>query len=117
VNRARRANPALQRNDTLRFLDIDNDYLLAYLKTSADGRNAVIVVVNLDPHNGRQGMLRVPLADLGIHGGEPYQVYDCLSDKAYTWQGEYNYIDLSPAVASAHILVLTRPGDPAPTPG
>jgi starch synthase (maltosyl-transferring) len=113
VNWARRSNPALQRNDTLRFLDIDSDYLLAYLKTSSDGRNAVITVVNLDPRNVRKGMLQLPLADLRLESGAPFEVYDCLSDTSHTWSGEHNLVSLNPAIASAHVFVLRRPGDPA----
>ncbi len=39
LNRARRDNSALQHDSGLRFLNIDNEQLLAYSKTSPDGSN------------------------------------------------------------------------------
>src|SRR5207248_3418314 len=49
VNRIRREHPALQQDRTLRFLRTDNDLLLAYAKTSEDGADVIVTVVNLDP--------------------------------------------------------------------
>src|SRR5205823_5653722 len=51
LNRARRDNGALHRNDTLHLLNVNNDQMLAYIKTDDDGENVVLVVVNLDVHN------------------------------------------------------------------
>ncbi|HLF70967.1 MAG TPA: alpha-1,4-glucan--maltose-1-phosphate maltosyltransferase [Dehalococcoidia bacterium] len=108
VNRARREHPALQRNDTLRFLELPNDNLIAYMKTSADDEDIVIIVVNLDPRNTQSGHVRVPLSQLGLPYDTPYVVHDLLDDAHYTWTNEWNYVELNPRVMPAHILHLRR---------
>jgi starch synthase (maltosyl-transferring) len=69
VNRIRRENPALQWDRTLRFLHIDNPQLLAYAKTSADGSNVVVTVVNLDPHTPQSGWVGLEPAQRGREPG------------------------------------------------
>jgi starch synthase (maltosyl-transferring) len=108
VNRARRENPALHRNDGLRFHEIDNDQLLAYSKATPDGANVVVVVVNLDPHHVHSGWLRLPLEDLGLDPAQPYQVHDLLSDARYFWTGPRNYVELDPAASPAHVFRVRR---------
>ena len=109
VNRIRRENPALQFDRGLRFHETDNPELLCYSKTSADGSNVVVVVVTLDPRNGQHGQVRMPLRDLGIQENSPYLVRDLLTDVAYTWLGQWNYVRLEPAGVPAHILVVKAP--------
>ena len=61
VNAARRDNPALQSDDGLRFIPVDNDELICYAKIDAAGDNAVVVVVNLDPHHVQSGWVTLDL--------------------------------------------------------
>jgi starch synthase (maltosyl-transferring) len=110
LNRIRREHPALQRNDTLRFhrVDIDfheHEWLLAYSKTSADGQDIILVVVNLDPERTHRGWVQVPLAEWNLNG--VFQAHDLLSDARYPWSGEFNYVELSPA-APVHIFCIRR---------
>ena len=70
VNQARRDNPALQRDDTLRFHETDNPMLLCYTKSTADFANVVLSVVSLDPHNAQSGWVDVAPGELG-RGGRP----------------------------------------------
>jgi starch synthase (maltosyl-transferring) len=104
VNRIRRENPALQTDRTLRFHDVDNGALIAYSKRAADGGNVILVVVNLDPHHVQAGWVHLPLQELGIEPGRPFQVHDLLTDARYQWQGEGNFVELDPQVVPAHIL-------------
>jgi starch synthase (maltosyl-transferring) len=108
VNRIRRENPALHRNESLRFHPIDNDQLIAYSKVSPDRSNAMLVVVNLDPHHTQSGWLDLPLTELGIDPEQPYQAHDLLGDARFLWYGARNYIELNPAIAPAHIFQLRR---------
>jgi len=108
VNRIRRDHAPLQSNRRLRFHSIDNDALLAYSKASADGSEALLVVVNLDPHNTQTGFLDVDLATIGVSSGQPFQAHDLLSDARYLWQGARNYIALDPRHAAAHIFRIRR---------
>ena len=50
---------------------VDNEQIIAYSKSSLDGTNQVLVVVNLDPHYKQSGFITLPLEDLGL---DPTQV-------------------------------------------
>jgi len=104
VNRIRHDQAPLQSNRRLKFHTIDNGALIAYSKTSADDSQAILVVVNLDPHNTQTGFLDVDLAAIGVTAEHPFQVHDLLSGARYMWQGARNYIALDPHLAAAHIL-------------
>ena len=102
VNRIRRENPALHQDRTLRFHRIDNDGLIAYSKTS--GPNAVLTVVNLDPHHRQGGWLDLDLDELGIEHEREFQVHDLLTDARYVWSGARHYLELDPNVVPAHVF-------------
>ena len=108
VNHIRRDNEALQSDQSLRFLRIDNDQIIAYSKSTPDLRNLIITVVNLDPANVQHGMLEVPLWDLGLPGDRPFRVQDLLSGETYEWSGAWNYVQLHPDRVGAHILRVLR---------
>lgn len=104
VNQIRRDNPALQHLTHLRFLEVDNDQLIAYMKAMPDGSNTMIVVVNLNPRRGESGMLRVPLDALGLPLHATYDVDDLLSGQRFRWSG-LNYVYLDPQAGQvAHVL-------------
>ena len=107
VNRARHEHPALQSNEDLRFHEIDNDQLLAYSKHA--GRDAVLVVVSLDPLRPQGGLLEVPLEAFGLAAGEPYEALDLLSGTVHAWSGPRNRIEIDPRTCAAALLTL-RPG-------
>jgi starch synthase (maltosyl-transferring) len=76
LNQARNDHVALQHNQSLQFLSIENDFheneqLIAYVKSSPDLADIIIVVVNLDPDNTQAGWLQVPLADLELDAALP----------------------------------------------
>jgi starch synthase (maltosyl-transferring) len=111
INRIRRENAALQRNRNLWFNATSNEQLICYSKHTDDLSNLILVVVNLDPHATQAGAVNVPLKSWGCDAEKPYKVHDLLSDKGYTWRGEWNYVELNPSVCPAHIfhlLDLTR---------
>ncbi len=108
VNRIRRENPALQVTDNLAFVDIDDDRLIAYTRTSADALNLLLVVVNLDPDHTRSGRVRVPLARLGIGASEPFLVEELLEGGQQIWQGEANLVELDPRATPARIFRIAR---------
>jgi len=110
VNRIRLENSALQITNNVKFLTVnateneENQQLIAYLKTSEDGSNKVLVIVNLDPGNVQSGWVQVPIYDLGLEHNRTYMVHDLLGSSRYHWQGEWNYIELNPFQMPAHIL-------------
>lgn len=108
VNRARRGNPALQSDASLRFFPVDNDSLLCYAKSDADQENLVVIVINLDPHHVQSGWVKLDLASLGIDAQAPYQMHDLLSGARFLWGGPRNFVQLDPQRAPAHVFALRR---------
>jgi starch synthase (maltosyl-transferring) len=108
LNRIRRENPALQSDRGLRFHPTDNEQLLCYSKTSEEGGNVVLTVVNLDPHHLQAGWVELDLERLGLSRGEGFQVHDLLSGARYLWQEARNYVQLDPVSMPAHVFRVRR---------
>lgn len=108
VNRVRRENPALHADRGLAFVPVDNDSLICYLKSTPDGANTVLTVVNLDPYHAQSGWVELDLAALGLDPDAPYQMHELLSGARYLWSGARNYVSLDPARAPAHVFRLRR---------
>jgi starch synthase (maltosyl-transferring) len=108
VNQIRRDNPALQRDQGLRFHHVDNEQLIAYSKSTDDLSNVILMVVNLDPYHTQSGWLELPLEELQIDPHQPYEVHDLLTDARFGWNGPRNYIELNPQKLPAHIFSLRR---------
>jgi starch synthase (maltosyl-transferring) len=106
VNAVRKENRALQSNNGLQFHTIDNDQLICYSKQTADKKNVILTIVNLDFVFKQAGFVELPIADLGIDVRHPYHVVDLLTGERYTWQGSRNYVELRPHELPAHILKL-----------
>jgi starch synthase (maltosyl-transferring) len=106
LNRIRRENAALQRDDGLRFHDIDNDQLIAFSKRSPDAANVIITVVNLDPDDPQSGTLDVSLEDFGWERWRQYYLRDLVEDRSLAWDGNGLRIELHPAGTQARILRL-----------
>jgi starch synthase (maltosyl-transferring) len=107
INRIRKENPALQRDHTLRFHDIENARVIAYSKRHEN--NVILVVANLDVRYAQSGWVNVPLVEFGLDAQQPYLVEDLLNDKSYEWQGEWNYVELNPQMTPAHVFRITLP--------
>jgi starch synthase (maltosyl-transferring) len=97
VNEIRRTHPALQRIENIRFLDTENDHLIAYAKDD------LIVCVNIDPFRAQEGLVILP-ASLGFPPACP--VRDLLHDETYGWRIGRNYLRLDPG--QSHILEVLR---------
>jgi starch synthase (maltosyl-transferring) len=104
VNRIRRESPSLLEDDAVRFHHTENDQFFAFSRHSRDGKHAVLVIVNLDPHHKQAGWTRLDLAPLGLTEGTPFEVHDLLTDQRYQWSGARNYVELDPKTAVAHIF-------------
>lgn len=106
LNFIRKKNAAFHELKNVSFCEADNDYIMAYLKKSADLTNFVLVVVNLDPFRSQSAKVEVPLNELGIAEDHTYIVRDVLNDVQYTWQGCENYVELGPESKMAHVFVV-----------
>ncbi len=107
LNQIRRAQPALQRNDGLRFHRCDDPALLCYSKR-ATGADSILVVVNLEPRHRHAGQLHLDLGALGLVDGERFQVHDLLGDGRYLWQGAHNHVEIDPGAMPGMILQVRR---------
>jgi starch synthase (maltosyl-transferring) len=108
INRARHENPALHANDNLLFHPTDNPYLIAYSKSTLDGSNTVLTVVNLDAFHTQAGWVDLDLDRLKLRGDESFQVFDQLTGIRYLWQGTSNYVELRPDRIPAHLFRVLR---------
>jgi starch synthase (maltosyl-transferring) len=108
VNRVRRANPAIAHSGSLEFHDVDNDSLIAYSRVSPDGADALLAVVNLDPHYVQSGWIDFPIERLNLPTSRPYQMHDLLTDARYLWHGNRNYLELDPSESPAHLFRVRR---------
>ena len=66
LNQIRRANPALQSHRGLEFLNAFDDAVLYYAKSTPDGRNTLLVAVNLDPRRTIETEFEIPLWRFGL---------------------------------------------------
>jgi starch synthase (maltosyl-transferring) len=108
VNRIRKENPALQRNDTLRFHESDSDQVLCFSKHTPDFSNVIFVVVNLDPHYTHGSWVHFPVEELGLDLRQGFQVHDLLSDARFLWHGSRNYLEMDPSASPAFVFRLRR---------
>jgi starch synthase (maltosyl-transferring) len=106
VNAIRRRHPALQRLRNVRFHDTTNPNLLAFSKSSEEGSDVVLTIVNLDPWHAQEGTLALELDELGLPWDRPFEAYDELSNQSFTWQGPEPYVRLDPYADVAHVLHL-----------
>ncbi len=115
LNEIRRAHPALQQLRDLHFHSVDNPDVLCFSKrraadaitTDDTEEDAVITVVNLDPHTPREATVTLNMPELGMDWHERFAAHDELTGETFNW-GEHNYVRLDPAVESAHVLTVRR---------
>ena len=93
LNEVRRGEPALQRLENLRWLETENDQLVAYMK------DEIICVVNIDPLAEQEGVCTVPVA-LGLP--PVFAARDLLHGAEFTWRAGRNYVKLGPG--QSHLL-------------
>jgi starch synthase (maltosyl-transferring) len=108
VNQIRQAHPVLQQDHLLEFYHVDNEFILAYGKHSADYSEIILVIVNLDPRWAQSGWIELPLQKFGISATQPFQVHDLLAGTRYLWNSSRNFIKLDPAVTCAHIFKVEK---------
>jgi len=93
LNRFRRENAALLQTSNLRFLDIQDDHLIGFIKTSVDGTNTVAAAIALSPQ-AREFWLHFGNARLGT--GEPVRAIENLvtgERRILEWGGVRLWID------------------------
>ncbi len=108
INRIRRENPALHELENLEFYEADNEHVVFYGKRTYDGRNAVLVAVNLNPFQMQEARLTIPIASLGIKPDDIYQLHNLITDQRDLVQGDTYAVRLDPQVEPAAIYAVRR---------
>ncbi|MBR8742346.1 alpha-1,4-glucan--maltose-1-phosphate maltosyltransferase [Nocardiopsis sp. MG754419] len=110
LNELRRAHPSLRELRNLRFHHVDRPEIVCFSKhrPGAPGEpdDAVIVVVNLDPHHAHEATVRLDLPSIGRMWEEDLKVTDELTGRSYTWRAD-NYVRLDPANGTAHVFTIS----------
>jgi starch synthase (maltosyl-transferring) len=108
INRIRRENPALHELENLQFHEADNEHVLFYGKRTIDGRNTVLVAVNLNPFQVQEARLQIPIASLGIKPDEMYQLHNLITDQRDLVRGDSYLVRLDPQIEPAAIYAVRR---------
>ncbi|HEV3231815.1 MAG TPA: alpha-1,4-glucan--maltose-1-phosphate maltosyltransferase [Candidatus Dormibacteraeota bacterium] len=109
LNRIRRRHrEAIGLLRTLRLHHVDNEAMLCFSRADERRRDVLLTIVNLDPHNVREGSTWLDTEALGIPDGAPFTVHDELDGQTFDWRGPRNYVRLDPAVAPAHVFSVRR---------
>ena len=106
VNAIRRVHPALHEYDNLRFFWAESDQMLCYGKSTPDHSDNILIVVNLDPHNVQAGRIWFPLDAFGLQHADQFEARELLTGQTWTWTSGDQWVQLDPAVESAHIIHL-----------
>lgn len=96
INAIRKAHPALQQTNNIRFCGLENDQLLAFYKWDDSDSDRLLIIISLDAANGQQGYVQLPVDQLSPGENGPFQMYDLLTHTTYHWESEWNYVSLNP---------------------
>jgi starch synthase (maltosyl-transferring) len=103
VNQIRADHVCLQSNHNVTLHTVDNDLLVAWSKTTDDGSDVVLTIVNLDPHHVQSGTVHLDMGGLRLHWDDSFEVHDLLTDTRFQWHGSHNYVELPPELP-AHVF-------------
>ncbi len=107
INAIRFEHEALQQTNNIKFCTIDNDHLIAFYKWNDAKTSEVLIIINLDDHYTQQGMLQLPLHELGIGNGHHVMVTDLITKSKYDWYDEWNFIQLHSSLPF-HIFTINK---------
>jgi len=108
LNRARTSQRALQTFENLKFLKVESDWILGYLKATPGLDNVIVAIVSLHPHQPNAGWVNLPLEQLEIGATEKYQMEDLLTGEHFFWSGARNFVAFDPGQRVAHLFRLRR---------
>jgi starch synthase (maltosyl-transferring) len=106
INEIRHDHRAFRGLRNLWLHPVSNDNLFAFSKVGEDRTDAVLTVVNLDPHNAQAGATWLDMWQLGLEHAGPFEAYDLITGTSYIWHGPENFVRLDPQWEPAHVLKL-----------
>jgi starch synthase (maltosyl-transferring) len=109
LNRIRNSHAEFRQVSNIHFLHVDNDRLIAFVRTSLNRQSDLLVIINLDPTHSQAGTVNLPHESLPGQRDVPYQVRDLLNGEVYTWHGASNYVSLDPETKPVHVFRIESP--------
>lgn len=107
VNKFRKEHKALQSTWNIRFCNIQNPNLIAYIKTTDDLSSIILVIVNLDQYTTQSGYVQVPVDVLKAGDKINLKVLDLMTDEHYTWTQDWNFVELNPFKMPFHLFHIS----------
>lgn len=104
LNHIRKEHESLQQTNNVVFCKTDHDQLMAYYKFDDAKTDHTLMICNLDPYYPKQGMVRLPLEEIGH---QPVRVTDLITGNSYWWDKEWNFVELHPALPF-HLFKIER---------
>lgn len=92
INAIRNGHASLQQTNNIVFCETNNDQVIAYYKFDDNKQDETLMVVSLDSHNTGKAMIKLPLDKIGT----PLQITDLITGNSYSWNNEWNYVELPP---------------------
>ena len=107
LNKIRREHPALQQLRQIHFHYAPNDNIIAYSKVDPVTGDAILVVVNLDPHHDQETVLELDMSQIGQSPDASFTAHDLVTGRDFPWYAR-TFVRLSPWGDVAHILQLPK---------
>jgi starch synthase (maltosyl-transferring) len=104
INFIRKAHASLQQTNNFVLCKNDSENLLSYYKYDDAKTDHTLMICSLDPYQTVQGMVRLPLEEIG---NRPVRVTDLITGNSYIWDREWNFVSLSPALPF-HLFKIER---------
>jgi starch synthase (maltosyl-transferring) len=113
LNQIRNAHPAVRQLRNIEFHNTDDTAILAFSKYlsaehSPTGKSdAILVIVNVDPHAVRETTVHLDLAKLGLPYESSFEVTDLVTNETYVWSAD-NFVRLDAFNEPAHIFQIGK---------
>jgi starch synthase (maltosyl-transferring) len=114
LNRIRRRNPALQTHLGLRFISAANDSITAFIKSTPERDNVILVAINLDPFHAQEALIEIPLWEWSLPDHASIDVEDLIGGSKFQWHGKSGTIRLDPYELPYAIWRIAMPAGDRP---
>ena len=93
INTIRKEQISLQQTNNIIFCETNNDQVIAYYKFDDDKKDETLMIVSLDAFHTGRAMVKLPLDKIGT---QQISVRDLITGNTYSWDNEWNYVELPP---------------------
>ncbi|NVJ89698.1 MAG: alpha-1,4-glucan--maltose-1-phosphate maltosyltransferase [Flavobacteriaceae bacterium] len=107
INAIRKENTSYQQTNNIKFVETQNDNLIAFYKWDENKTNETLTIISLDAYHSQSGSVQLPMQELDIHHGHKVEVLDLVTRNSYNWYNEWNYVELHPTLPF-HIFKINK---------